>query len=118
RLLACLCGLLFPAFSSAGECVRLVVEPTEVVLRGPWDRVQLVVAGQDAQDNLQDLTNSASFQLSNIVAISPTGTVRPRQNGTGLLVVAQGSLEAKVPVRVEGMDGPSPVSFTQQIEPT
>ncbi len=97
----------------------LSIEPAEVVLRGRWDRVQLVVTGQLETGSVCDLTAKVALRAarSDVAEVSPPGTVTPRSNGETILVAQFGQQEARVPVRVEGMESPQPVSFSRHVIP-
>jgi hypothetical protein len=99
--------------------ISLSVEPTEVTLRGQWDRQQLIVTGRFESNQVRDLTHSVTYKVltSDVVSISTEGVVTPRGNGSTVLHVHRGNVEAKVTVQVEGMDQPTPVSFRRHVQP-
>jgi hypothetical protein len=98
---------------------RLSIEPGEVVLSNHWDRVQLVVTGHFNDSLLCDLTATTSFSIQRpqVAEVSGQGIVIPKGKGETVVVVRCGNLQARVPVRVEGMDRPQAISFAQQVVP-
>ena len=52
-----------------------------------------------------------------IATVPPKGQVAPKGNGTATIVARRGSVEVETTVQVEGMDGPSPVSFRRDVIP-
>jgi hypothetical protein len=94
------------------------VEPPEVTLHGPWDRLQVVVTGHDAAGGVRDLTAQAVYSIREPrAAVTPGGVVTPRANGRTVLVAQWGASQVQVPVEVGGMDRPGPVSFSHQVLP-
>jgi hypothetical protein len=89
------------------------------VLRDRWDRVQLVVTGRLDDGQSCDLTARAALKVGqpNVAEVSAQGVVTPKGDGETTVVVRYGDQEALVPVRVEGMDRPQPVSFARQLVP-
>ncbi|MDW7995265.1 MAG: DUF1553 domain-containing protein [Gemmatales bacterium] len=96
---------------------RLVILPSEVVLRHGRDRQQLVVTGEYAQGAVRDLTRAVRYQIepTNLARISDTGVVTPLANGTGTIHVEFGSVRASVPLRVEQVEVRPPISFRQEV---
>src|SRR5262249_45498653 len=95
---------------------RLSVEPPEVTLHGPWDRLQVVVTGHDAAGGVRDLTAQAMYSVREPrAAVSSGGGVTPRANGRTVLGAQWGASRVQVPVEVGGMDRPGPVSLSHQV---
>jgi hypothetical protein len=121
--LGCLVWLAVPRFlATAADSVqlnRLVVEPYEIALHGRWDRYQLVVSGSFDNNQVRDLTGIATYAVESpsIVQVTPQGVVVPLANGRTSVVIRTGKLELKVPVQVDGMDSPQPVSFRRHVLP-
>jgi hypothetical protein len=111
--------LLLPAAAVQAADPHLTVEPAAVVLRGPWDRQQLLLTGSDAQGRVRDLTRQAEYRLGQpeVAAVTATGVLRPLRAGQTVLLVRQGRDTVRVLVRIEQMEGPAPVSFAHQVLP-
>jgi WD40 repeat protein len=97
------------------------VDPSEIVLDGPFASVQVVVTGTLADGRSIDLTRSARIEpvgAAGVVSIGPGGLVRPTADGTMQLRVVHGDgPAATVPVRVEGVAGAPHVDFMRDVNP-
>ncbi len=93
--------------------------PKSLAIRGADDAPQLVVTGTVNPAKVVDLTNAAAYSVSDpkIARVSPEGRVFPLANGSAEIAVSAGGHTVKVPVKVESMEAPLPINFTNQIEP-
>jgi hypothetical protein len=110
-----------PADSSAkapliGQPISLRVQPETITLTGPRDRVQILVTGRYADGSLRDLTPfcQPSFENPDLAREESGGFLVPKKNGTTGLVVKAGGQKARVPVTVQDLDKPRPVSFRRE----
>jgi hypothetical protein len=79
-------------------------------------RQVLVTATLDSGDRV-DVTRLAQFAPGGLVAVSPTGLVRPKSGGAGAIAIAVGDKTASVPVSVAGLDAAYAPSFVRDIAP-
>ena len=96
-----------------------VVFPKQVTLVGPESSQQLVVTADLEQKQSVDLTRTVVYRSSDpaIVTVSGRGLVQPVAEGNTTIVVVGESGERMIPVTVQAMRSPPPVSFRQQIQP-
>ncbi|MCP4811773.1 MAG: hypothetical protein GY888_04630, partial [Planctomycetaceae bacterium] len=96
-----------------------VVFPKQVTLVGPESSQQLVVTADLKQKQSVDLTRTVVYRSSDpaIVTVSGRGLVQPVAEGNTTIVVVGESGERMIPVTVQAMRSPPPVSFRQQIQP-
>jgi len=101
---------------AAGE---LVVRPESLVLARPEASQQVLVSGPNAERRSVDLTREVSYEISppSIARVDRQGRVRPVSDGEGELVVRRGGERAVVPLQVQGMRNPRPVSFRNDVIP-
>jgi hypothetical protein len=95
----------------------VAIEPGDVVLRGHRASAQLIVGATYADGSLRDLTRALEWSSASpeVATVSATGMVTPRGDGLAVVTARRGSVEASTTVRVEGMTGPSPVSFRNDV---
>jgi len=100
-----------------GNPTAIQVTPGRVALSGIRDARQLVVTGQYADGSTRDLTLLSEIRTepADIVDIQDGLFIRPKKDGTGVLVVTAGSQQVQVPVTVDGLSKPSPVSFRRDV---
>ncbi|RUL84346.1 DUF1553 domain-containing protein [Tautonia sociabilis] len=100
------------------ELVELAVSPAEVRLTNPFDSVQVVVSGTLASGEVVDLTRTAELSLSSpVAAVSRSGFVTPRTDGSALLEIRLAGQSASVPVVVQGLSGTFEVDFVRDVNP-
>jgi hypothetical protein len=116
-----LAALLWPAAVRAVDApMRLTIEPSDISLSGPRDRIQVVVTGQIGADMVRDLTASVEYAVLDpaLAAVAPDGVVVPKVDGRTTLVARLGGVEARAPLVVEGTARPAAVSFRREVVPT
>jgi hypothetical protein len=119
--LAALVAIVLPvAGASAAEVALpevLLVQPERVELSGPRAVRQLIVTGRYGDGSLRDLTALAGYQVepAELADVTERGFFRPRQTGSGTLVVRLGPKTVTVPLAVRGPDQPEPVSFRHEV---
>ena len=97
----------------------IAIHPAKVALRSADDTTQLVVTATLTDGRSQDITHAAQFAAADgkTFAITPTGRVSPKANGTTELVATFGGKTAKVPATSERFGENLPLNFPNQVEP-
>ncbi len=100
-----------------GQPSALVIQPDRILLNGPRATQQLVISGRYADGNLRDLTHLAdvSVEAADVIALDAERFLTARKNGTTNLVVKAGPHVVKVPVVVQNVAQPQPVSFRNEV---
>ncbi len=112
-------GLLLARTAGASDLSveLLTVEPAEIVLHGA-SRQQMLVTAKDRAGRLIDVTRDAEFVVEDAAVASVTGEkAQGVHDGATVLSVRFGGHEARVPVRVKGVDEIPPVHFVNDIVP-
>ncbi|TWU35911.1 DUF1549 domain-containing protein [Novipirellula artificiosorum] len=87
------------------DSVRLLtVYPASITLDTPYAYSQLVIMASDGDATSFDVTRHCEIQLPSCLAMTPTGLIRPTDNGEGELRVRLGSLSQTVSVSVSGVE--------------
>lgn len=104
------------ADADPGKPVSLAIHPQSIRLTSARDIQQIIVTGLQPDGSERDLTSSAAFRVEapEVAVIGSNGLVEPRKNGRTTLLVQAGALTARVPIVVEGLDKPQPVSFRHE----
>ena len=97
---------------------RLTIQPAQINLQGKTSRQQLLVTA-DVGGRPVDFTRRVNFGSSTIAVadVDEAGVVRPRGDGTGVVIVRLGALEARVPVQVRDADRFLAVDFENDVGP-
>jgi len=104
----------------------LAVDPGEIRLVGPFDRVQLVVRQPEADGTLgpraEDRTRVATYEVepAGLVAIEAPGLLRGLLDGAGILTITDGGGSVRVPVQVSGVspaDAAAGADFLRDVRP-
>lgn len=91
---------------------RIEVEPQQLQFRSPRERAIVLVTGFFADGVVVDLTRQAQFSPGDAaIAELEAGSVRPKGNGQCELAVQVGDQKVSVPIVVDGIDQPAPISF-------
>ncbi len=100
-----------------GTPKSLLVQPDQLILTGTRATAQPVVTGIYADGTVRDLTHLADIRMDGdaIVAIDGERFLTPKKNGTGTLTISAGGQTVKVPVTVQNLDKPLPVSFRNDV---
>lgn len=98
---------------------RLEVCPTQAVLRGHLDRLQILLTAYDAQQQPTDLTRDATYTSldPDVVQVAPGGLVQPVANGTGRIEVVYGPHRHEVRVEVRDVSAAPQPSFRLDVMP-
>ncbi len=96
----------------------LIVEPTEIVLHGTNRKQQLIVTLVSADTEPLDVTRQCEISIADQRLASVSGsTLLAVLNGSTHAVVSIGTLELKVPLRVEHCELYPPIHFASDIVP-
>jgi hypothetical protein len=99
-----------------GAPKSLIVHPASLTLSGPRATAQPVITGVYADGTVRDLTHVADIKIEGAVAtIDAERFVTAKKNGAGTLTVSAGGQTIKVPVTVQNIDKPQPVSFRSEV---
>ena len=95
-----------------GNPERIEIQPPQILLGSPLQKIQIVVSGFYANGVVQDLTRVAtlSAEAPGVVKIE-NALVSPLANGSTEIRVKAGGREHKLPVKVTRQETPEKVSF-------
>jgi hypothetical protein len=98
---------------------RVEVAPTQAVLRGNLDRLQILLTGYDAQQRPADLTRDARYRSldPDIVRVTPDGLVQGVGNGAGRIEVVYGPHRHEVGIEVLDVSAAPQASFGRDVMP-
>lgn len=106
------------AIADAGidQPLSLAVRPNSIRLTGAREMQQVIVTGRYADGSERDLTSVSVFRIEagDVAVIGAGGLVEPRKNGRTTLTIQSGAHLVRVPIVVEGLDRPQPVSFRHE----
>jgi Protein of unknown function (DUF1549)/Protein of unknown function (DUF1553) len=98
--------------------VRLETVPQTIELKNRFDYRQVLVTAVLQTGERVDVTRMAKATPSGkLVTVSARGQVRPAADGNGDIQFTLGSLSAKVPVKISGMNTKQEVSFVRDVMP-
>ena len=108
---------LFSAAGRADDPPTIVVRPESVHLDANSLRQQLIVRTADG-DAAPDLTRDASYisESPDVIAVDPTGIVRPLATVSGTVRVTANGQTRHVQVEVGDLD-PQPIDFDRDVQP-
>ncbi len=109
--------LLLPSTSTADPPTKLDVKPTSVELIGRREIARLLVTSQYSDDHAADVTGQTTYVIDNpsVVAVSSTGVLIPRGNGTTTIEARIGNLKATATVTVRNFGKSSPIDFRTEV---
>ncbi len=97
----------------------VAVQPESIQLDNQYAYVQVLITGRLASGEQIDLTRMAEVSGStDLATVSPTGVVRPKQDGSGQLVWTIAGKRLSVPLKVEHTAGPYAASFVRDVMPS
>jgi len=112
------CGAAAQEKLPAGTKVaRLEVTPARVDLVGPYAYNQVIVTAVTATGERLDVTRLAKFDAPAAVAVSPTGVVLPKVDGSGEVKVTLDGQSAVLPVAVRDAKKAAEASFVRDVMP-
>ena len=102
-----------------GSPVTLDVEPNAITLADPRASQQVLVTGRYADGSLRDLTRFCEWKTANadLLAVTATGLVTGRGDGTTHVEVRVAGLGVKVPVTISNSRQAQPISFRREVMP-
>ena len=105
------------SFGNAADDVA--VTPDSVSLASPLARTQLVVTSTKDANRPVDLTREVAFEVDDesIVSVDDHGRVIPQADGKTRIRVTYGDSVVDVPVTINGIATPPPISFGEQVVP-
>jgi len=104
--------------SQAAAPVPLRVSPAAVRLDSPEASQQLLTS-VSAPNGRLDVTREARYVVADpkVAAVDADGLVRPLAEGRTEIRVRRGAAELRVPLQVQGLKAPAPISFENQVIP-
>lgn len=103
---------------SAPVLAELRVSPAAVKIDRPEDSLQLLVS--DVQPAMtRDMTRSVTYEVLPplIATVDADGLIQPIAEGTTQLRIRAEGVELSVPLVIEGLNRPTPVSFQHEVQP-
>ena len=119
RVLTCLLVAAVTNHALGADQRQLQVRPAEVILQRPEAAQQLIVQRDDETGRSVDVTRNVTFNVvpPDIATIDERGLVRPRANGSGTIEMKLDGYSQSIPLVVEHLDNPAPISFRREIIP-
>lgn len=108
---------------AAEPASMLAIDPGEIRLHGPFDRIQLVVRQPEADGSVgpraEDRTRDATYVVepADLASIDATGLVGGRRDGTGTLTATVADRSVTMAVSVSGMSSPPQIDFLRDVRP-
>src|SRR5579872_4132492 len=111
------CGGLWLTASDLVAAIQ--VSPAAVVLDRPEASQQLLVTVLLPEGRGRDVTRATTYQVSvpTIATVDSSGLVRPLAEGKADIIIRHGPDQARVPLTVQKLKQPLPVSFQYEIIP-
>jgi hypothetical protein len=104
----------------AGDLMAAVhVSPGAVSLDRPEGSQQLLVTEALPDGRSRDATRTTTYQVSipAVASVDSMGLVRPLADGKAEIIVRHGADEARIPLTVQNLKSPKPVSFQYEVIP-
>jgi Protein of unknown function (DUF1553)/Protein of unknown function (DUF1549)/Bacterial Ig-like domain (group 2) len=99
------------------KIIKVESQPQTIELKNPFAYRQLLITGITEAGERIDLTRQAQIKAPDCLKVAPSGQVRPRTDGKGLLEFTVRELHGSIPVQVTGQKEEFQVSFTQDVMP-
>ena len=98
---------------------KLYVSPASVSLERPEDAQQIVIWKEDSTGRRIDVTRTVEFQIlpPNLASIDERGLIHPLINGEGQVRVLSGEQQQTIPIVVQRLGNPLPISFRNEVVP-
>lgn len=120
-LLITLCGSIdaAPPKLGTGPLTQLDINTSTIEFNGVDDSFQLVVTATHQDAGISDQTGNADYRVSDpeVVAVSDTGFITPIANGQCEVIVESHGKSARMSVRVQDLENPTPINFANEIIP-
>lgn len=118
---ACLISLLPFSQQALKASDPFQVEPAQLVMKGNFAQVQLLVRDSRDQSRAadEDLTRKATYASSNeqVVVVNSTGRVFAKGDGSAQISVRVGELSVDVPVTISGVAVEPAIDYLEQVRP-
>lgn len=103
-----------------GAPLRIDVSPKTFTFTGPRDRLQLVVTGYYANDEVADLTRATKVTIADgsIAESIERSIILPRKNGTTSATISVGGHQATIDLQILNRQSTEPVSFRYEALPS
>jgi hypothetical protein len=99
-----------------GQPVALQVQPETITLTGPRSRQQVVVSARYADGSVRDVTPFCEIIVEGGIARADDGGyLRPKKNGTALVVATAGGQSGRAILEVKDLHKPQPVQFRSEL---
>ena len=99
-----------------GQPASIEAVPAAITLNGAKGMQQVVFTGRYADGSIRDLTPFVTSRIEQPELASVNdGFVRARRNGATSLIAEAGGKSVKVPLTVQSVDKPQPVSFRNDV---
>lgn len=97
--------------------VSLKLEPASVTLDGPKSRHQILVTGVRKDGTVVDLTGKATYaaKTPKVVAVSPTGVVKPLADGAGIVLVSAEGKKTQLAATGKNVSRPFTWNFSNHV---
>ncbi len=100
------------------EVLTLSVEPGEIVIDLPVDKVQLLVTAGLSNNTVKDVTRDVEWSVEGGVgSVSSSGLFVPNEDGTGQVIAELSGQRIKIPVEVRDMHTPYLRNFIRDVNP-
>jgi hypothetical protein len=108
----------FAAVWAAVAQAELVVEPASVAIDRPESLPQVVVLQRTPQ-GLRDVTRNVQWTLTqpDLAEVSSAGVIRPLHDGAATLTATIDGESISLPLTIQGLSNPPPISFEHEIQP-
>ncbi|HEX3725661.1 MAG TPA: DUF1549 and DUF1553 domain-containing protein [Pirellulales bacterium] len=104
--------------SEGVQVVGLEVAIPEITLANKYAYAQVLVSAQLADGGRIDATRMVEASVpGNLAEISPTGVVRPKEDGEGAITYQLAGKSVSVPLKVSGQKADFTVSFVRDVMP-
>jgi hypothetical protein len=99
-----------------GQPRSLLVQPPSIRLSARATQQQIIVTGRYEDGTERDLTSFCVLRAEapDVVTVGPGGFVDGRKNGRTMLVIQAGPRTTRIPVVVQDLEKPQPISFRRE----
>src|SRR6478752_4083826 len=117
RFFALGAAIFFCAIWTVASQAALIVSPDTIVLDRPEACQQLLVT-EICPDQNRDRTRDVDYRIADpAIARVDRGIVYPLAEGMTQLLIRRGDEQISIPVTVNGLAHPTPVSFRYEVQP-
>lgn len=93
--------------------------PDKINLQGRYTEARVLFDGPAADGTTRDVTPEVSLSVNDtrVATVDENGTVRPRSDGSTVLIARLQGREARVPIQVQGVTNAKPPRFLTEVLP-